>query len=155
MLHGIMGSGIQLLTTLLTFLLLRTPTHPHHTHHPSTRPSPPPHGDQCEKPPGLIDRTWPPSRRNGSITTGQGCLPRGSCGDQVAEIGRAEINEGGMHICMYARYYSSFFPLYSSKRIFPDERTTLWFCVVLCGNPLLLTRPLLVHYSSTTLPSAP
>jgi hypothetical protein len=94
MLHGIMGSGIQLL-----YLLSYYSGHPHHTHHPSTRPSPPPHGDQCEKPPGLIDRTWPPSRRNGSITTGQGCLPRGSCGDQVAEIGRAEINEGGMHVC--------------------------------------------------------
>lgn len=41
-------------------------------------------------------------------------------------------------------YYSSFVSLryyYSNKRIFPDDRTTLWFCVVILYYSL-------IHYSS-------
>lgn len=92
MLHGMMGSGIQ---------LLRSPTHPHTHHH---RPSPPPpHGDQCEKPPDLIAPTWPPSISSGRITPGQGCLPQGSCGTRLWKLGELKSTKG----VLYARYTSA------------------------------------------------
>lgn len=85
-----MASGIQLRSTQDTHT---TTTHIHH--HPSL---PPPHGDQCEKT-ARPDRPylatfhsfhffWKDNTRPG-VSSSKGRA------DQVAEIGRTEINQGG------------------------------------------------------------